>query len=157
MSDSEADSRPLNSYTDLTELFRDPDDTAQKVVQSVFGLNRPETRAYLALVEYPHNTVKGVADVLDRHHSHVARSFRGLLEVGLVEREQRIFDNGGSGYIYEPVPVDEAQCYLQNQLDEWVEALQNEVERFDETVEAETGTEHVESTEEPECSRGEGD
>jgi predicted transcriptional regulator len=139
MCDSETDSTSLaDTHADLSRLFQDPGRTSQEVVRSVFDLKQHETRAYLALVKQPNSTVTHIADALDRHQRHAARSLRGLHDAGLVEREQQNLDTGGQGYIYDPVPVKETKQYLQNQLDRWVAHLRSEIENFDTRIETET-------------------
>lgn len=124
------------AHADLSQLFKDPDSTSQEVVRSVFGLRHVEARAYLALLENPHSSADELADELDRHRRYVSRMLRGAHDAGLVEREEHVFDTGGKGYIYDPVPAKEAKQYLQNQLDEWVAHLRSEIEDFDANVEA---------------------
>jgi predicted transcriptional regulator len=136
MCDTEADSPLADSHDDLSQLFKDPDSTSQEVVRSVFDLKHVETRAYLALLERPHSSAQELADRLDRHRRHVARALRGLHDAGLVERERETFDTGGFGYAYDPVPADEAQQYLQEQLDEWVAHLRCEIADFDDHIES---------------------
>lgn len=138
MCDTDTDSASLaDTHDDLSQLFKEPDSTSQEVVRSVFGLKHIETRAYLALLEYPHSSARELADVLDRHRRHIARSLRGLHDAGLVEREKQTFGTGGFGYIYDPVAVEDTKQYLQKQLDEWVASLRCEIERFDERIESE--------------------
>ena len=142
MADCKAESALLaDSRADLSDLFEDPSRTSQEVVRSVFDLRQHETRAYLVLVEYPYSTVTEVAEVLDRHQRHVARSLRGLHNAGLVEREQRNLDTGGQGYVYDPVPIDEAKEYLRARLNRWVAHLRDEIEGFDSIVDKESGLE----------------
>ena len=154
MCETETDPASLaDSHPHLSQLF----DAPKEIVLRVFDLKEHETRAYLALLRYPDSSPDELSEVLDRHRRHVARSLRGLHEADLVKRERESFETGGVGYRYDPVPINEAQQYLQNQLDEWADSLQAEVEHFGETIQADTEIEIIESTEEPECSRGEGD
>lgn len=140
MRDSEDGSASLaESHADLSQLFREPDRTSQEVVQSVFGLRHHETRAYLVLLEHPHSTAKHVADVLDRHQSHAARSLRGLHDADLAEREQQPLDTGSRAYVYTPVPVEEVKQYLQTRVDRWVAHLRDEIEQFGSDLDAEAG------------------
>ena len=124
-----------DSHADLSQLFKDPDSTSQEVVRSVFDLKHVEARAYLVLLEHPHSSANELADELDRHRRYVSRMLHGAYEAGLVEREEQIFDSGGQGYIYDPVSVEEAKQYLQEQLDEWVAHLRAEIENLDSDIE----------------------
>lgn len=139
--DTDADSASLaDEHADLSQLFEDPGHTSQEIVRSVFGLKQGEIRAYFALVEHPHSSVDPLADILDQHRRYVARSLRGLHNVGLAKREQRILDTGGQGYVYDPAPVDELKQYLQNQVDEWVTHLRAEIESLDGQIEVEVAS-----------------
>ena len=141
------------SHADLTRLFKDPDSTSQEVVRSVFGLKHVEARAYLALLEHPNSSANELADELDRHRRYVSRILRGAYDAGLVEREERIFESGGQGYIHHPVPVEEMKQYLQKQLAEWTAHLRVEIETIDDEIE--TGLASDDGSDE--CSHEEGD
>lgn len=136
--ETETESTPLaDEYGDLSQLFKEPDRTSQEVVRSVFDLKHVEIRTYFTTVEHPHSSSGELAEKLDRHRRHISRSLRGLHDANLVKREKQTFDSGGTGYIYDPVPVEEAKQYLQTQLDEWVAHLQTEIETLDSEIEAE--------------------
>ena len=122
---------------DLTRLFRNPNRTSQELVRAVFGLKQGEIRAYFALTAQPHISANHLADELDQHRRYAARSLRGLHDADLAEREQEILDTGGQGYVYDPVPVEQAQQYLHDQLNEWVAHLRAEIEALDSEIEAE--------------------
>ena len=140
MCDTETDAASApslaDSHADLSQLFKYPDSTSQEVVRSVFGLKHVEARAYLALLEHPHSSANEIAHELNHHRRYVSRMLRGAYDAGLVEREEQIFDSGGQGYIYDPVPVEEAKQYLKEQLNEWVAHLRAEIEDFDTDIEA---------------------
>ena len=152
MADTEADSASLADFhPDLSQLFAQPDKTSQEVVRAIFGLKQGEIRAYFALIEQPHSSTDQLADVLDQHRRYVARSLRGLHEVSLAEREQQTLENGGQGYVYDPVPVEEMKQYLNDQLTEWTTHLRAEIETLESEIEAErasNGGAHEDS-----CSR----
>lgn len=137
MCGTDADTTSLaDEYEDLGRLFTDADRTPREVVRSVFDLKQAEVRVYFVLVEHRASTASQLAEILDRHYRHVARLLRGLHDTGLVKREEQVFDSGGKGYIYDPVPVDEAQQYLEDQLEEWVVYVRSEIEQFDSKIEA---------------------
>jgi len=136
MSDTEADSASLaDLHPDLSQLFAHPDKTSQEVVRAIFDLKQGEIRAYFALAKQPHSSTDQLADELDQHRRYVARSLRGLHDVNLAEREQRVLDSGGQGYVYDPAPVEDVKQYLNNQLDDWVAHLRHEINDFDEKIE----------------------
>lgn len=138
MCETETDDTSLaDQYADLTQLFADPNRTSQEVVRSVFDIKVNEARTYLVLLEHPHSRVDYISEEIGRHQSHTARLLRGLHDAGLVERERRNFDNGGQGWLYQPVPAEEMKQYLQNHLDDWVAHLRSEIETLDSEIEAE--------------------
>lgn len=138
MGDSDSNSTSVaDEYADLTQLFEDPSRTSQEVVLSVFDIRANEAKTYLVLLEQSSARVDGVADIVDKDRSHTARALRRLHDAGLVNREKRHFeDTGGMGWVYSPVPIEEMQQYLQNQLDEWVSHLQSGIETFDNDIKA---------------------
>lgn len=143
MCETEADGESTSdadSPDDVSQLYQNPNNT-QEAILSVFGLKEAEVRAYVAVIEHPNSTVKRIADVLDRHRHHVSRSLRGLLETGLIDREKKYFETGGTGYVYTPIPAEEAKRYFQQQLASWIGDVHNEIERLDERIVTETDPE----------------
>lgn len=128
---------PATTYDNLTELYQNPT-AEQEAIISVLGLSGTEIRAYVAVVEHPESKVKHLADVLDRHRRHVARSLRQLHEAGLVERAERNFDAGGVGYIYSPIPVEEAEQYFQEELQNWLDSVRDELKTIDRRIGTDT-------------------
>jgi predicted transcriptional regulator len=138
MCDTRTGSAPsATTHDNLTELYQNPT-TEQEAIISVLGLSGSEIRAYIAVVEHPESTVEHLADVLDRHRRHVARSLRQLHDAGLVERTEKSFDAGGVGYIYSPIPVEEAEQYFQAQLQNWLDGVRDELENIDQRIGPET-------------------
>jgi predicted transcriptional regulator len=138
MCDTRTGSTPsATTHDDLTELYQNPT-TEQEAIISVLGLSGTEIRAYVAVVEHPESKVKHLADVLDRHRRHVARSLRQLHDAGLVERTEKSFDAGGVGYIYSPIPEEEAEQYFQGELQNWLNSVRDELENIDRRIGSET-------------------
>lgn len=121
---------PATTHDDLTDLYQNPT-TEQEAIISVLGLSGTEIRAYVAVVEHPGSKVEHLADVLDRHRRHVARSLRQLHDSGLVKRREVSFEAGGVGHIYSPISEDEAEQYFQHRLQSWLDCVSDELENID--------------------------
>jgi predicted transcriptional regulator len=135
MCDTETDTTSLaDEYADLSQLFEDPSRASQEVVRSAFDIKLNEVQTYLVLLEHPNNKIGYISDIVGCHSSHTARALRGLHDAGLVTRSKQNFETGGTGWLYEPVPVEEMQQYLQDQLNEWVAHIRSEIETFDNDI-----------------------
>jgi predicted transcriptional regulator len=128
---------PAATHDNLTELYQNPT-AEQEAIISVLGLSGTEIRAYVAVVEHPQSKVKHLADKLDRHRRHVARSLRQLHDAGLVERTEMKFEAGGVGHIYSPIPAEEAEQYFQEKLQNWLDGVRDELEDIDQRIGTET-------------------
>lgn len=127
------------SHDDLSELYQNPS-AEQEAILSVLGLSGTEIRAYVAVVEHPGSKVEDLADVLDRHRRHVARSLRKLHGANLVERTEKNFEAGGVGHIYSPISEEKAEQYFRDRLQSWLDDVQNELENIDRRLDLETDT-----------------
>ena len=116
---------------EIEDLVGDRSPSFEHVLSCVFGVRDHESRAYLALLEYPGSTVAELADALDRDRSNVNRSLSTLREKGLVERRRRLLDSGGYVYQYTAIPVPEAKRRLHDALDEWVAGVHDAIDGFD--------------------------
>lgn len=134
MCDTRTESAPsVTTRDDLSELYQNPTNQ-QAAILAVLELSGTEIRAYVAVVEHPDSKVEHLADMLDRHRRHVGRSLRELHDAGLVEREEKAFSKGGTGHIYSPIPVEEAEQYFQNQLQDWLDDVRTEIENIDHRI-----------------------
>ena len=116
---------------EIDDIVGDPSPDFQHVLSCVFGIQDHESRTYLALLDHPGSTVAELAGTLDRDRSNVNRSLSTLLEKGLVERRRRLLDSGGYVYQYTAIPLDEAKELLHAALDEWVAAVHDAIDEFD--------------------------
>ncbi len=138
MCDTRSESAPsVTTRDDLSELYQNPS-AEQEAIISVLGLSGTEIRAYVAVIEHPDSKVEHLANVLDRHRRHIRRSLRELHDAGLVERREKAFSKGGTGHIYSPIPVQEAEQYFQNQLQGWLDGVRTEIENIDHRIGTET-------------------
>lgn len=112
------------------ELMLDAEPDFQDVLSCVFGIQRHESRTYLALREHPGSTVAELAAVVDRDRSNVNRSLSTLREKNLAERERRLLDGGGHVYQYTATPLDEAKELMHDTLDEWCAYVHGRIDEF---------------------------
>jgi len=112
------------------DLAEDSDLDFTHLLSCVFGIRDHERRTYLALHDHPGSTVEELAAVLDRDRSNVNRSLSTLQGKGLLERERRLLDSGGYVYQYTAVELEEARAMLHAALDEWVDAVHDEIDQF---------------------------
>lgn len=123
-------SSPTKTHDNLTDLYQNPT-TEQEAIISVLELSGTEIRAYVAVVEHPGSKVEHLADVLNRHRRHVARSLRQLHDAGLVKRKEVNFEAGGVGHIYSPISEEKAEQYFQERLQSWLDVVGDELENID--------------------------
>ncbi|MFC7205168.1 helix-turn-helix domain-containing protein [Haloferax namakaokahaiae] len=115
---------------DLEDLIETNDPSFGHVLACVFGIQRHESRTYLALLDNPGSTVAELAEMLDRDRSNVNRSLTTLLEKGLAERRRRLLDPGGYVYQYTATPLPEAKEMMHAALDEWAETVHDRIDSF---------------------------
>jgi predicted transcriptional regulator len=138
MCDADTDTNPVplaDSHDNLSNVFQNPTPT-QETILSVFDISEAELRAYITLVEHPDSKVDLIADVLNRHRRFVGKSLRELHKTGLVEREKKVFDSGGVGYVYSPLQVEEAESYFQDCIQSWLANVHEEVRKFDRRIDS---------------------
>lgn len=137
MSETETDTDGVSngdSERDVSQLYHDLDNT-QEAMLAVFDLSKAEARAYVAVNTHPNSTVEHLAeDVLNRDRNYVTRPLRSLYEIGLISRTEEVFDEGGTGHIYSPIPSEEAERYFYNQLKDWIDELHDEIDRLDNRI-----------------------
>jgi predicted transcriptional regulator len=139
MCEADTDTNPVplaESHDNLSNVFQNPT-TTQETILSVFDIGEAELRAYIALVEHPDSKVDHIADELNRHRRFVANSLRELHKTGLVEREKKVFESGGVGHVYSPLPVEEAESYFREHIQSWLADAHNEVKKFDRRIDPE--------------------
>ncbi|WP_410766196.1 helix-turn-helix domain-containing protein [Haloferax sp. DFSO60] len=115
---------------DLEDLIETNDPSFGHVLACVFGIQRHESRTYLALLDNPGSTVAELAEILDRDRSNVNRSLTTLLDKGLTERKRRLLDPGGYVYQYTATPLPEAKEMMHAALDEWADTVHSRIDSF---------------------------
>jgi predicted transcriptional regulator len=101
------------------EPARSPD--FSDLLRQMFGISEVELRICLVLMEVPDVTATEVAATVDVDESTARRQLKHLVELGLVEREEKLRRKGGFAYVYTPVPPDEQRQRLKIELYAWVE------------------------------------
>jgi predicted transcriptional regulator len=113
------------------ELMVDDEPSLDEVMACVFGVQSHEVRTYQTLLSHPGSTVEELARDLDRDRSNVNRSLSTLREKSLARRQRRLLDGGGHVYQYTATPLDEARDLMHETLDQWTEAVHEQIEAFD--------------------------
>lgn len=116
-----------STFRDLM-IAEDPD--FGDVVRCVFGLQRHETAAYLALLETPGVSAATLAARVGRDRSNVSRSLATLRQKGLVERRREVLEGGGHVYCYHPEPLPAAKERMHDALDAWAEEVHDLIAEF---------------------------
>jgi len=94
------------------------------VLREVFGISRTGLTICVCLMEEGDSTAADLAELLDIDRSTVARQLNHLVEIGLLDKRQRLLTDGGYVYVYSPVDVEEVRTRLTVGLYAWVsEAL----------------------------------
>ncbi|MFC7026909.1 helix-turn-helix domain-containing protein [Halomicroarcula sp. GCM10025324] len=113
------------------ELMVDDEPALDEVMACVFGVQSHEVRTYRTLLENPSSTVEELANELDRDRSNVNRSLSTLREKSLAKRQRRLLDGGGHVYQYTAMPLDETRELMHETLDQWAEAVHEQIDAFD--------------------------
>ncbi|MFC6863261.1 helix-turn-helix domain-containing protein [Halomicroarcula sp. GCM10025817] len=113
------------------ELMADDEPSLDEVMACVFGVQSHEVRTYQTLLANPGSTVEELANELDRDRSNVNRSLSTLREKSLATRRRRLLDGGGHVYQYTATPLEEARDLMHETLDQWAEAVHEQIDRFD--------------------------
>ncbi|WP_134671518.1 helix-turn-helix domain-containing protein [Halorussus marinus] len=101
------------------------------VLREVFGVSRTGLTICVCLMEAGDSTAAELADRLDLDRSTVARQLNHLVEIGLLDKRQRLLTGGGYVHVYSPVEVEEVRERLTVGLYAWVAEALDLVEEID--------------------------
>jgi len=113
----------------LNDAITDAPDLVE-VLSCVFGIEEPELRTYLLLLDTPDSTVEELSDRLNRDRSTVNRNLATLRQKELVSRKRTPIDGGGNTYEYTATPVTDARELLHDTLDDWTDYAHSRIERL---------------------------
>lgn len=96
--------RPLREV-DLEEYPVEPP-TLEELLGTVFGMSRTELDVCLCVMDVGAATTNEIADELDVDRSHVSRHLNHLVDLGVLEKRQRLLEAGGRVNVYTPTDLE---------------------------------------------------
>ncbi|RBI62262.1 TrmB family transcriptional regulator [halophilic archaeon] len=105
---------------------REPD--LQSLLRNVFGISGTGLDICVRLMRDGESTVPAVAEALDLDRSTVARQVNHLVEVGVLEKRQRLLSQGGYVHVYSPKDVEVVRRRLERGLAAWTREAKELVE-----------------------------
>mgnify|MGYP006283935983 CR=1 FL=1 len=122
---------------------REPD--LRSLLRDVFGISETGLNICVRLMRDGESTVPAVSEALDLDRSTVARQVNHLVDVGVLEKRQRLLSEGGYVNVYSPKDVEVVRRRLERGLAAWTreaEKLVDDVNRA--KVEAAAEMDHQE-------------
>ena len=123
----EQSTRHLTRFDESSESDSRLERVLADAVLAVVGRHRSEFRTYLALLDHPQSTPTELAGVLDTARRNVYRRLQQLRERGLVSRHRTVLSDGGQEYLYEAQSLAATSEWLQEQVEEWTETIDEQV------------------------------
>ncbi|MFB6219068.1 MAG: helix-turn-helix domain-containing protein [Halobacteriaceae archaeon] len=103
------------------------------LLECFHGLTQLDRDCYRVLVESTEPlTIDEVADRVDRERSTAYRSIQRLLGAGLVDKEQRNYDQGGYYHVYSPTDPGDVAAEMRELLADWQAEMGQLIEEFEE-------------------------
>jgi predicted transcriptional regulator len=95
--------------------------TLGELLSSVFDMSDTELEICLCVMEGGDLTVTELADEIGYDRSVVARHLNHLAELGVIEKQRRLLEQGGHTYVYTPVPEEAVRRQLTVAFYTWVD------------------------------------
>jgi predicted transcriptional regulator len=92
-----------------TEDIRIDSPDLDDVLGTVFGMNQTELDICLCVMDVGEATTKQIATDLEVDRSHVSRHLNHLVELGVLEQQDRLLESGGHVHVYTPAPLETVQ------------------------------------------------
>ena len=100
-------------------------------LECLYELNELDRECYRVLSEAGTPlTIDELAAAVDRERSTAYRSVQRLLEVGLLEKEQVNYEDGGYYHVYDTADVDSVATEMQRRLNDWYAQIGYMIGRF---------------------------
>ena len=100
------------------------------LLRDVFGISRTGLDVCICLMEDGESTVSDIAEVMDLDRSTVARQVNQLVDIGILDKNQRLLRDGGYVYVYTPMPVETVRRRLMIGLYSWLSEAAQLVEEI---------------------------
>ncbi|TQQ79818.1 ArsR family transcriptional regulator [Halonotius terrestris] len=92
----------------------------EALLRDVFQMSDTELEVCLCVMEGGTMTVKELAERIDYDRSVISRHLNHLAELGVVEKQRRLIEQGGHVYVYQPVPPETVHERLTAAFVTWV-------------------------------------
>ena len=100
----------------------------EAILGVVFGMTRTELDVCLCVMEVGQATANEIATDVGVDRSHVSRHLNHLVDLGVLEREQRLLERGGRVNVYSPAALETVRQRFVIGLFAWVADAVEEVE-----------------------------
>lgn len=103
------------------------DPELETLLREVFGMSDTELEVCLCVMEGGTMTVKELADRIEYDRSVISRHLNHLAELGVVEKQRRLIEQGGHVYAYRPVDPDTVHERLTAAFVTWVHGAAEQI------------------------------
>lgn len=101
------------------------------LLECLYELNELDRECFRVLSEAEDSlTIDELAKAVERERSTAYRSVQRLLEVGLVQKEQVNYDQGGYYHVYRITEPDQVAGEMQEKLNDWYAQIGYMISRF---------------------------
>jgi len=97
-----------------------PEPELADLLRTVFDMSDTELEICLCVMEGGDLTVQELADQIGYDRSVVSRHLNHLSELGVVDKQRRILEQGGHTYVYQPVAPEQVRERLTDAFVTWV-------------------------------------
>lgn len=100
--------------------YLESDFECEGLLECIHGLSMLDRETFQVLAESDHAlSIDDLATRLDRERSTAYRSVQRLRDAGLVQQDQRNYDDGGYYHVYRTGATDEIAVAMQHIINEW--------------------------------------
>lgn len=110
-----------------------------KLLECVLGLSSSDIRCYELILESQPTWTDELSNKLGKDESTIHRSVSRLSDSGLIIEEKIPYENGGYKHEYIGEDIDEVAQSMRLLTSEWAKSALNEVDRFEEEFEDNSG------------------
>lgn len=99
----------------------------ETLLADIFQMSDAELEVCLCVMEGGTMTVRELADRIDYDRSVVSRHLNHLADLGVVEKQRRLIEQGGHVYVYRPVDPETVRERLTAAFVTWVQSATAEI------------------------------
>ena len=104
--------------------------TLAELLRTVFDISDAELDICLCVMAGGAQTVRELADRTDYDRSVAARHLNHLVELGVLDKQRRLLEQGGHVYVYSPKPVETVRRSFKRQFLVWLGAATGRLEEL---------------------------